>query len=489
MSKPVILCVDDERIILSSLKSQLLNDLGDSYQIELAESGEEALEIIEELYESRVEVPLVIADQIMGGMYGDELLARIKGLLPDTHSVMLTGQASAESVGEAVNKAGLFRYIAKPWEEDDLLLTVKTALQSYHHQKDLLHHDCYQRALNQILQLALAPISFEKQLEQALTVMLSARCFTELSKGSIYLVDIGLTEYERLELTLITQINDGIVGSNGEDFNAADTEIELVNKCYYRAPIRLQDQLLGFLYVYVSPSHCDSPQAKAFISSVCHTLAGIIRIRQYNLALEKSNEQLELKVEKRTGELHQSLRKQEQLNDIFLEANKKLDYFATTDELTGLMNRRSFFELADKEVSRAHRYARKTLLVMLDIDFFKEVNDSFGHQAGDRVLREIAQVMSDNVREHDIIARVGGEEFAIVMPETSITEGGELCERIRLAVSNTEVMVSSIGLSVSVSMGISEALLEELSISGAMIRADQALYDSKHKGRNLISLN
>ena len=489
MSKPVILCVDDERIILSSLKSQLLNNFGDSYQIELAESGEEALEIIEEFRESQTEVPVVIADQIMGGMYGDELLARIKVLLPKTHSIMLTGQASAESVGEAVNKAGLFRYIAKPWEAEDLLLTVQTALQSYNHQKDLLRQDGYQSALNQILQLVLAPIPFGEQLAQALDITLSTLCFTELSKGSIYVVDIGLPAPEQLDTVLISQANDGGVANNEIDFNKADKTIQLVDGSYYRAPIILQERILGFLYVYVLPSYCDSPQTRAFLSSICHTLAGMIRIRQYNLALEKHNEQLEQQVKKRTGELHQALRKQEQLNDIFLEANKKLDYFATTDELTGLMNRRCFFEHADKEVSRAHRYGRKTILVMLDIDLFKEVNDRFGHQTGDQVLSKIAKVMSDNIREHDILARVGGEEFALVMSETAIKEGEELCERIRLAVSGTEIMISSVGLSVSVSMGISEVRPDELSINGAMIRADQALYDSKHKGRNLISLN
>lgn len=506
MSKPVVLCVDDERIILSSLKSQLLNSLGDTYQIELAESGEEALEIIEELRENRTELPLIIADQIMGGMYGDELLTTVKTLSPETHSIMLTGQASAESVGKAVNKAGLFRYISKPWEEEDLLLTVQTALQSYYHQQNILRQDCYQNALNQILQRVLAPISFEEQLSQALTIILSTRCFNDLNKGSIYVVDIvtivdvegvDTSVSEPLDLKLISQVSHGDAPNHAKDFTESDKTVQLVdenkrgssNIRYYRAPILLQDQVLGFLYLYVSPSFCDVPQTKAFLSSVCHTLAGMIRLSQYNLTLKKHSEGLEKLVEKRTKELHQALRKQEQLNDIFLEANKKLDYFATTDELTGLMNRRCFFEQADKEASRAQRYGRKTVLVMLDIDFFKEVNDSFGHQAGDKVLNKLALVMSDSMREHDIIGRVGGEEFAIVMPETDITKGEELCERIRLAISSTEIMINSQGVSVSVSIGISEVRLDEITISGAMIRADQALYDSKHQGRNLISRN
>ena len=214
MSRPVILCVDDECIILSSLKSQLMNNLGDTYQIELAESGEEALEILEELTKSGVEIPLVIADQIMGGMYGDELLAKIKTILPSTHSIMLTGQASAESVGEAVNKAGLFRYISKPWDEEDLVLTIKTGLRSYYDQKELLKQECYQSILNQILQLVITTESFEEQLSQALDVILSTRCFTALNKGSIYTVNLEQADLEWSakappDMVLVSQLNQG----------------------------------------------------------------------------------------------------------------------------------------------------------------------------------------------------------------------------------------------------------------------------------------
>lgn len=153
------------------------------------------------------------------------------------------------------------------------------------------------------------------------------------------------------------------------------------------------------------------------------------------------------------------------------------------------MNRRCFFERADSEASRANRYGRKALLAILDVDFFKEVNDQFGHQVGDAVLAKVADVIVETIREHDFIGRIGGEEFGLLMPETSLEDGKELCERVRLAISSTKVMVGTHCISVSASMGISEVKEEESTIGCAMIRADQALYDSKHKGRNLITLN
>ena len=137
MSKPAIICVDDERVVLISLRDQLTHHLGKQYDIELAESGEEALEMFEELREDGIEVPVIISDQLMPGMMGDELLKQIHIQSPKTLKIMLTGQASVEEVGNAVNQARLYRYIAKPWHETDLSLTIKEAIRSYDRDKQL----------------------------------------------------------------------------------------------------------------------------------------------------------------------------------------------------------------------------------------------------------------------------------------------------------------------------------------------------------------
>ncbi|HEX2395274.1 MAG TPA: hybrid sensor histidine kinase/response regulator [Bacteroidales bacterium] len=130
--KKVILCVDDERMVLTSLKAQLKRGLGPDYVIETAESGEEALEIIDDIQTEGADLPLVISDQIMPGCKGDDLLIIIQKRLPRSLSIMLTGHATAEAIGRALNYGKLYRYIAKPWEEVDLILTVSEAVRSYY---------------------------------------------------------------------------------------------------------------------------------------------------------------------------------------------------------------------------------------------------------------------------------------------------------------------------------------------------------------------
>ena len=137
MSKQVILCVDDERMILDSLYHRLKQHLGNNYTIEVAESAEEAIDLFRELKQSQVEIPLIISDQIMPGLKGDELLIQIHAESTETIKILLTGQASIETIANAVNYANLYRYIAKPWDNVDLCLTVTEALRSYDQSKQL----------------------------------------------------------------------------------------------------------------------------------------------------------------------------------------------------------------------------------------------------------------------------------------------------------------------------------------------------------------
>lgn len=130
--KKVILCVDDEKMVLTSLKAQLKRGLGPEYVIETAESGEEALEIIDEIQTEGADLPLIISDQIMPGCKGDDLLIIVQKRLPMSLSIMLTGHATTEAIGRALNFGKLYRYISKPWEEVDLILTVSEAIRSYY---------------------------------------------------------------------------------------------------------------------------------------------------------------------------------------------------------------------------------------------------------------------------------------------------------------------------------------------------------------------
>ena len=189
--KPVILCVDDEKIILSSLKEQLKRRFGAEYSIETVESGEEALEVVEELVEDCIEMPIVVADQIMPGMKGDVLLKHIHQQLPNTLKIMLTGQANADAVGNALNYAKLYRYIAKPWDQTDLNLTITEALRSYYQDRKLEEQNAELQNMNQELE----------QLNTAYERFVPRKFLGFLEKKSI--LDVQLGDQMQQEMTIL----------------------------------------------------------------------------------------------------------------------------------------------------------------------------------------------------------------------------------------------------------------------------------------------
>ncbi|WP_372757448.1 ATP-binding protein [Mariniflexile sp.] len=138
MKKGVIFCVDDEKIVLNSLKAELKNAFGSNYIIETAESGTEALEAINDLIELNYEILVVIADYVMPVMKGDEFLTKLHEKSPRTLNLLLTGQATVEGVTNTINYAGLYRYISKPWDTNDLILTVEQAIKSYRQENELI---------------------------------------------------------------------------------------------------------------------------------------------------------------------------------------------------------------------------------------------------------------------------------------------------------------------------------------------------------------
>lgn len=137
MAKPVILCVDDEKTVLNGLRDELKYEFGKDFAIELAESGEEGLALVEDLLAEGTVIPVIVSDQIMPGMKGDEFLIAMHHRLPYTRKVLLTGQASPESVGNLVNHGALYRFISKPWEPKHLFEVLQEAIREYYHD---IHH-------------------------------------------------------------------------------------------------------------------------------------------------------------------------------------------------------------------------------------------------------------------------------------------------------------------------------------------------------------
>jgi diguanylate cyclase (GGDEF)-like protein len=163
---------------------------------------------------------------------------------------------------------------------------------------------------------------------------------------------------------------------------------------------------------------------------------------------------------------------------------------ATTDELTRLANRRTLFERLAIEYERVQRNpSLRCCLLAIDIDHFKRVNDTWGHAAGDVVLKHVAQTMKQQTRRIDIAARIGGEEFIILLPDTSVENAQALAERIRASVENTRVSAGDHQIAVTISIGLSTINPDDRTDQVALERADLALYAAKHSGRNRVKLD
>jgi diguanylate cyclase (GGDEF)-like protein len=164
---------------------------------------------------------------------------------------------------------------------------------------------------------------------------------------------------------------------------------------------------------------------------------------------------------------------------------EKMQRQATTDGLTGLMNHRTFYEALERELWRSRRYGGAISLVMADVDNLKPINDSYGHRAGDKVLAEISNRLKECIRQIDLAARYGGDEFAIILPNTGLEEAMVVCQRIVEAVSRSPVLWQGEHIPLSISLGVGE-YAGDANPEDITSRSDQALYVAKHSGKNTV---
>jgi len=200
---------------------------------------------------------------------------------------------------------------------------------------------------------------------------------------------------------------------------------------------------------------------------------GDYKLHQSMERLAMLNLELELRVKERTKDLE--------------KAKSMADKLARTDFLTNLNNRMAFSECAKVIDNNSRRFNHPYVIAMIDIDHFKKINDTWGHDVGDKAIKAVADVITKISRKVDIIGRIGGEEFAIIMPETTLNTSQKLLERIRENIENEHITISGNTVRLTISIGMDE-FDGDVSFEKIMSNADEALYEAKNNGRNNIKI-
>jgi diguanylate cyclase (GGDEF)-like protein len=177
----------------------------------------------------------------------------------------------------------------------------------------------------------------------------------------------------------------------------------------------------------------------------------------------------------------------EQATEALSALNADLERLAMIDPLTAVANRRYFYQRAAIEIEAAQRRRSPLACLMLDIDFFKSVNDEHGHAAGDQVLKRVAEIVVAAIRPYDLLGRLGGEEFAVLLPDTDPAIAAMIAERLRVAISASPALVDGVALPITASIGVSILASEDAAIDPLLDRADRALYEAKNAGRDCIA--
>ncbi len=280
-------------------------------------------------------------------------------------------------------------------------------------------------------------------------------------------------EWQRLAARLGMQVDDvSVEGINHatSDLNQASAAMQLAR--HKLIVVMLLVGLFLFAFIFLVRRHLIHP-----LQRIDHALS--------NLSADQpaphfpTSRMLEIQaVEEGIREHHVLLQQNE-------ESRRGLEALANKDGLTGLMNRRHFMQTAELELQRAQRYRRPVTVAMADLDYFKKLNDTYGHAAGDTVLRAFAEQVRETLRQSDLVCRYGGEEFAFLFPEISPDETARLAERLRVACAAHAVPLSD-GRSVTATVSIGLADASECPIELALKHADEALYEAKRLGRNRV---
>lgn len=452
-----IVCIDDEETILESLSMELAGCFP-GVDLELLQDNADAEGLIGSLLAAGVEVPVVVCDYIMPGRRGDAVLAAVHRLAPAARTIMLTGQSNLEGVTHAINHANLYRYIAKPWNKEDLALTLQGALESYIQEATIQRQNQALVALNDGLERKVA--------ERTEALRAANANLTEANRK------IG----EYLEIidrqVLICRINRaGLVTYASEAFcrRSGYTRADLIGLNYWHA-------------LYSATTETLMREILARIEAGAGWEGEILhqcRNGEYYWARET--------IAPDVGEHGAVIGFTSIRQDI--TDKKAVEALSVTDPLTGLANRRQFQQVLEGEIARASRGARALAFCLVDVDHFKAYNDHYGHAAGDKVLQRLGRLLTDTFRRStDFTFRIGGEEFALLFPVRDSAEAATTAAEL-VALVEAQAIVHAFGspgphLTISMGVRVISPREQPLDVDRIFQEADALLYQAKHEGRN-----
>ncbi|PSB04074.1 EAL domain-containing response regulator [Merismopedia glauca] len=438
MLKPAIVCVDDDLLILNSLGEQLSRSLSEEYDIELVTSPSAALEIFSELVSEGIEIPLIISDQGMPEMSGNELLTQIHAQYPHTLTIMLTGQINVDDVAKAVNSGNLYRYIAKPWDETDLILTVKEALRRYAQEQQLT-------AQSQALRQA------NEDLEKSLSLL---RATLESTADGILVVDsLGNVTHFNQKLLDIWGMMDEVALNGHKNQVLAAIEQQLPDSDPFNHKIREWEQPCS-LESYDILTLKNGKIIECYSQIQCLGSQNVGRVWSF-----------------------QDITERRQTEEI-------IHYQAHHDCLTGLPNRKQFNERLSQLLAYAHQRQEPLGVLFIDLDHFKVVNDTLGHVLGDRLLQQVVDRLNQCCRSEDMIARWGGDEFTMALPHIHSREDATAIAQRILEALHPSFELEEHQIRISSSIGISIYPEDGSDADTLLKNADTALYQAKELGRN-----
>jgi diguanylate cyclase (GGDEF)-like protein len=484
-----LLVAEDDPEVARTLEQCLVKH---GYQVTVVKDGIRVMNYIKNQHPE-----LILLSFQLPGLGGLEILKWIKTEYPEILIIVMTNSVSEQTAVELF-KAGADEYLKKPFDPELVPIICDNVFKRANIRLISKQFEKRANMLAELYQKEKEARRREEEKTRKLMALMKATQFmtsslnldqvlnsiVHLSQDFIYGSECSLmllTEDQELKVVASTadfegwgalrlRVGEGLPGwviENKETLVVPDllsdarcSPYELARahqfKCYLGVPLQVKEKIIGVLNVYaVEPG--------SFSEEDIHLLQSFAN--QAGIAIENA-------------QLYEREQKDRQIQE----------RLAITDGLTGIPNHRHLQDFLAKEFERARRYLHPLSLIMMDIDSFKNINDTYGHEVGDLVLKEVAKILVVSVREVDVVARYGGEEFAIVLPETPLESAFNTAERLRLRIEKSKIPTPKGDLQITVSMGISCLKASHQTKDELISAADEALYRAKRSGKNRVEL-